>query len=87
MVRHFVGLQSLVYTIHKAYKEIGLILIIFTVTVIMFAALGEKHSLHFKTFSFKLIFCQSSLLKESWIRMLTGRFTTAFGKFKFKYTI
>ena len=41
MVRHFVGLQSLIYTIHRAYREIGLILIIFTVTVIMFSALGN----------------------------------------------
>ena len=39
MVRHFVGLQSLFYTIHKAYREIGLILVIFLVTVIMFSAL------------------------------------------------
>ena len=28
MVRHFVGLQSLVYTLHQAYKDLGLILII-----------------------------------------------------------
>ena len=39
MVRHFVGLQSLFYTIHKAYKEIGLILVIFFVTVIMFSTM------------------------------------------------
>ena len=39
MVRHFVGLQSLFYTIHKAYREIGLILVIFLVTVIMFSSL------------------------------------------------
>ena len=39
MVRHFVGLQSLFYTIHKAYREIGLILVIFLVTVIMFSTL------------------------------------------------
>ena len=56
MVRHFVGLQSLVYTIHKAYKEIGLILIIFTVTVIMFAALGGQY-IHFlaKYFNFEIL--------------------------------
>ena len=41
MVRHFVGLQSLIYTIHRAYKEIGMILIIFIVTVIMFSTLGN----------------------------------------------
>ena len=41
MVRHFVGLQSLLYTIHRAYKEIGMILIIFAVTVIVFSTLGK----------------------------------------------
>ena len=39
MVRHFVGLQSLFYTIHKAYREIGLIMVIFLVTVVMFSTL------------------------------------------------
>ena len=39
MVRHFVGLQSLVYTLHQAYKDLGLILIIISVTVLMFSSL------------------------------------------------
>ena len=39
MVRHFVGLQSLVYTLHQAYKDLGLILIIIGVTVLMFSSL------------------------------------------------
>ena len=53
MVRHFVGLQSLVYTIYQAYKvtlasphtshpthqELGLILLMFVVTVLMFSSL------------------------------------------------
>ena len=39
MVRHFVGLQSLVYTLHQAYKDLGLILIIVSVTVLMFSSL------------------------------------------------
>ena len=39
MVRHFVGLQSLVYTLHQAYKDLGLILIIVAVTVLMFSSL------------------------------------------------
>ena len=39
MVRHFVGLQSLVYTLHQAYKELGLILLIVIVTVLMFSSL------------------------------------------------
>ena len=33
MVRHFVGLQSLVYTLHQAYKDLGLILIIVSAMV------------------------------------------------------
>ena len=39
MVRHFVGLQSLIYTLHMAYKQLGLILIIIAVTVLMFSSL------------------------------------------------
>ena len=39
LVRHFVGLQSLVYTLHQAYKDLGLILIIVAVTVLMFSSL------------------------------------------------
>ena len=39
MIRHFVGLQSLVYTIHQAYKDVGLLLIIISVTVLMFSSL------------------------------------------------
>ena len=39
MVRHFVGLQSLIYTLHQAYRELGLILIIVGVTILMFASL------------------------------------------------
>jgi len=39
MVRHFVGLQSLVYTLHQAYRDLGLILLIVAVTVLMFSSL------------------------------------------------
>ena len=39
MVRHFVGLQSLVYTLHQAYKDLGLIMITVWVTVLMFSSL------------------------------------------------
>ena len=39
MIRHFVGLQSLVYTLHQAYKDVGLLLIIISVTVLMFSSL------------------------------------------------
>ena len=39
MIRHFVGLQSLVYTLHQAYKDLGLILIIVSVTILMFSSL------------------------------------------------
>ena len=39
MIRHFVGLQSLVYTLHQAYRDLGLILLIICVTIIMFSSL------------------------------------------------
>ena len=39
MIRHFVGMQSLVYTLHQAYKDLGLILIMVAVTVLMFSSL------------------------------------------------
>ena len=39
MVRHFVGIQSLLYTLHQAYKELGLLLLLVLVTVLMFSSL------------------------------------------------
>ena len=39
MIRHFVGLQSLVYTLHQAYKDLCLILLIVSVTILMFSSL------------------------------------------------
>ena len=39
MFRHFVSIQSLVYTLHKVYKELGLIFLIVMVTVLMFSSL------------------------------------------------
>ena len=50
MVRHFVGLQSLVYTLHQAYKDLGLILIIISVTVLMFSSLVFAFEQDSKTF-------------------------------------
>ena len=51
MVRHFVGLQSLVYTLHQAYKDLGLILIIISVTVLMFSSLVFAFEQDSKKFS------------------------------------
>ena len=55
MVRHFVGLQSLVYTLHQAYKDLGLILVIVSVTVLMFSSMVfafERESINIFCFSF-----------------------------------
>ena len=55
MVRHFVGLQSLVYTLHQAYKDLGLILVIVSVTVLMFSSMVfafERESIKFFYISF-----------------------------------
>ena len=37
MVRHFAGLQSLVYTLQQAYKELGLLLILVAVAILVFS--------------------------------------------------
>ena len=39
MVRHFSGMQSLIYTLQKAYKELGLLCIMVTVAILLFASL------------------------------------------------
>merc|ERR1719370_2616622 len=39
MIRHFSGLQSLLYTLHQAWKELGVILIIVCIVLLMFSSL------------------------------------------------
>ena len=39
MVRHFSGMQSLMYTLQKAYKELGLLCIMVCVAILLFASL------------------------------------------------
>lgn len=39
MVRHFAGLQSLVYTLRQAYKELGLLFVIVIVTILLYTSL------------------------------------------------
>ena len=39
MVRHFVGLQSLLYTLHEAWKELGIIFLVVTITMLIFSSL------------------------------------------------
>ena len=53
MVRHFVGLQSLLYTLHEAWKELGIILLVVTITMLIFSSL---------LFAFE----QSGPIAESW---------------------
>ena len=39
MVRHFAGLQSLIYTLQQAYKELGLLLVLVAVAILVFSSL------------------------------------------------
>ena len=39
MVRHFAGLQSLVYTLRQAYKELGLLFVIVIVAILLYTSL------------------------------------------------
>lgn len=39
MVRHFAGLQSLVYTLQQAYKELGLLFVIVIVAILLYTSL------------------------------------------------
>ena len=39
MVRHFAGLQSLVYTLQQAYKELGLLFLLVAVAIILYTSL------------------------------------------------
>ena len=39
LVRHFAGLQSLIYTLNQAYKELGLLMLLVGVAVLTFASL------------------------------------------------
>ena len=53
MVRHFVGLQSLLYTLHEAWKELGIIMLVVIITMLIFSSL---------LFAFE----QSGPIAESW---------------------
>ena len=39
LVRHFAGLQSLIYTLNQAYQELGLLMLLVAVAVLTFASL------------------------------------------------
>ena len=39
LVRHFAGLQSLIYTLNQAYKELGLLMLLVGVAVLTFSSL------------------------------------------------
>ena len=56
MVRHFVGLQSILYTLHEAWKELGIIMLVVTITMLIFSSL---------LFAFE----QNGPIAESWLAL------------------
>ena len=40
LVRHFAGLQSLIYTLNQAYKELGLLLLLIAVSLLTVRPFG-----------------------------------------------
>ena len=52
LVRHFAGLQSLIYTLNQAYKELGLLMLLVGVAVLTFSRYGSS----------KIIFIEVSLI-------------------------
>ena len=39
LVRHFAGLQSLIYTLHQAYQELGLLMLLVCLSILTFSVL------------------------------------------------
>ena len=39
LVRHFAGLQSLIFTLQQAYKELGLLLVLIVVAILVYSSL------------------------------------------------
>ena len=51
LVRHFAGLQSLIYTLNQAYKELGLLMLLVGVAVLTFASLVMNSNFTLKRIS------------------------------------
>ena len=58
LVRHFAGLQSLIYTLNQAYKELGLLLLLIAVSLLTVRLSGislrEKKKDKRRIFTFRL---------------------------------
>jgi len=51
LVRHFAGLQSLIYALNQAYKELGLLMLLVGVAVLTFASLVMRNICTLNTIS------------------------------------
>ena len=80
LVRHFAGLQSLIYTLNQAYKELGLLMLLVGVAVLTFASLvyfAEKDNP--KGISHRKTFLPTMYLFFSTINFNICRFMVVFG--------
>ena len=86
LVRHFAGLQSLIYTLNQAYKELGLLMLLVGVAVLTFASLvyfAEKDNPS-GSWSFLDSFWWGlmTLTTVGWVQFISFYYTTKHTHFK-----
>ena len=64
LFRHFAGLQSLIYTLHQAYKELGLLLHIISNTLSSSSPLNLLSVVGILLFASMVYICESELIEE-----------------------
>ena len=58
LVRHFAGLQSLIYTLNQAYKELGLLFLLIAVAILTVGVMKQVFAMHdFTSGGFNDILC------------------------------